>query len=80
MRHFHPDAVTPMLQATCPSEYVCMRPGDYTMIVQLAGDYIGVLLSCRHNRRDQGGMDGKSDWFWLWDWVQGTCLVVSLVP
>lgn len=55
-----------------------MRPGDYTMIVQLAGDYIGVLLSCRHNRRDQGGMDGKSDWFWLWDWVQGTCLVVSL--
>lgn len=57
-----------------------MRPGDYTMIVQLAGDYIGVLLSCRHNRRDQGGMDGKSDWFWLWDWVQGTCLAVSLAP
>ena len=87
VRHPHPEALKAYLESSFPSHYSYPNPNEYSMIVQLAGDFVGILLSCKHHRQDidttlasesGGGLGRKRDWFCLWDWVKGECLVVSL--
>ena len=44
---------------------------DYSMIIQLSGDHVGLLLSTRHVRGE------KNDVFFLWDWKMGSIKGVS---